>query len=262
MLQILKYTVTIVPKFDVLETICMKRSLLRIVLALTVLMIVTAALPVYADGPSGFTPPSSPSSPASSPSSVTTLPWWEVCPPVVHTKTKTRVVVRNPETLIESIDAEGYCYTAIKRVNVRSQPSIHATKVQTIRSAGTEFNVSARVKNSSGEIWYAVQLANGTLGYIRSDLLNTDHVILLGDPYSYEEEQDTKAAAASESASAVVNIVKNSGGDQAEPTPQVIYVTPAPQQVQEDKPTPTPIIVYVTPEPEVTPQVIYVTKDE
>jgi hypothetical protein len=40
-------------------------------------------------------------------------------------------------------------------------------------------------------------------------------------------------------------------------TPQVIYVTPAP----DSQPTPTPIIVYVTPEPEVTPQVIYVTKD-
>jgi hypothetical protein len=117
------------------------------------------------------------------------------------------------------------------------------------------------VKNSAGEIWYAVQLANGTLGYIRSDLVNTDHVILLGDPYSYEEEQDTKAVAASESASDVVNIVKNNGAEKADPTPQVIYVTPAPD-TQTEKATPTPIIVYVTPEPEVTPQVIYVTKDE
>ena len=225
----------------------MKRSLLKIVLALTVLMIAAAALPVSAESI-----PGGPGGPAS-------IPWWEICPPQV--KTRTRTVVRNPETLIESIDAEGYCYTAIKRVNVRSQPSIYATKVQTIRSARTEFNVTARVKNSSGEIWYAVQLANGTLGYIRSDLLNTDHVILLGDPYSYEEGQDTKAVAASESASDVVNIVKNNGTEKAEPPPQVIYVTPAPE-AGAAKPTPTPIIVYVTPEPEVTPQVIYVTKDE
>ena len=108
-------------------------------------------------------------------------PWWEICPPVV---TKTRVVVRQAETMIESIPAEGWCYTAIKQVNVRSQPSIYATRVMRIKSAGTEFTVTARAKNSAGEIWYAVQLANGTLGYIRSDLLNTDHVILLGDPYS------------------------------------------------------------------------------
>jgi uncharacterized protein YgiM (DUF1202 family) len=222
----------------------MKRSLLKIVLVLTAMMIVLFALPVQADWYS------------EGPGSHSSVPWWEVCPPKVYTRT--RVVTRTVETMIESIDAEGYCYTAIKRVNVRSQPSIHATRVQTIRSAGTEFKVSARVKNSAGEIWYAVLLANGTLGYIRSDLLNTDHVILLGDPYAYEEEEETKAVAASESASAVLNIVKNPDGE-ADPTPQVIYVTPAPQA--ETKPTPTPIIVYVTPEPEVTPQVIYVSQD-
>ena len=222
----------------------MKRSLLTFVLVLAALMIALTALPVYAE----YYP--------EVPGSSCSIPWWEVCPPKVYTRT--RVVTRTAETMIESIDAEGYCYTAIKRVNVRSQPSIYATKVQTIRSAGTEFKVSARVKNSSGELWYAVLLANGTLGYIRSDLLNTDHVILLGDPYAYEEEEDTKAVAASESASDVLNIVKSQGAQQPEVTPQVIYVTPAP----DSQPTPTPIIVYVTPEPEVTPQVIYVTKDD
>ena len=221
----------------------MKRSLLKIALVLTALMIVVNAIPVFAEYMPEVPGPSC------------SVPWWEVCPP--KTRTRTRVVTRAAETMIESIDAEGYCYTAIKQVNVRSQPSIYATKVQTIRSARTEFKVSARVKNSAGEIWYAVLLANGTLGYIRSDLVNTDHVILLGDPYAYEEEEDTKTVPASESASDVLNIVKNNGPEQPEVTPQVIYVTPAP----ETKPTPTPIIVYVTPEPEVTPQVIYITKD-
>ena len=221
----------------------MKRALVSVVLLLTALMIAMAAIPAFAE--SAACPPD-PNPP---------IPWWEVCPPKVPTRTRT--VVRTAETMIESIDAEGYCYTAIKRVNVRSQPSIYATKVQTIRSARTEFKVSARVKNSAGEIWYAVLLANGTLGYIRSDLLNTDHVILLGDPYAYEEEEETKAVAASESASDVVNIVKEKSEEQTEMTPQVIYVTPAP----EARPTPTPIIVYVTPEPEVTPQVIYVTQE-
>ena len=221
----------------------MKRLLLTVVLVLAALMIAMTALPVCAE----YAPESSGMS--------CSVPWWEVCPP--KPRPRTRVVTRTAETMIESIDAEGYCYTAIKRVNVRSQPSIYATKVQTIRSAGTEFKVSARAKNSSGEIWYAVLLANGTLGYIRSDLLNTDHVILLGDPYAYEEEEDTKAVAASESASDVLNIVRSEGAQQTEATPQVIYVTPAP----DSKPTPTPIIVYVTPEPEVTPQVIYVTQD-
>ena len=224
----------------------MKRALLKIVPVLIALVILTAALPVYSDSYTGETVPNNYS-----------YPWWEICPPKV--RTRTRVVTRTVETMVESIDAEGYCYTAIKRVNVRSQPSIHATKVQSIKSAGTEFTVSARVKNSSGEIWYAVLLANGTLGYIRSDLLNTDHVILLDDPYAYEEEEDTKTVAASESASDVLNIVRDNAGN-ADPTPQVIYVTPAPE-VQTTRPTPTPIIIYVTPEPEVTPQVIYVTQE-
>ena len=158
--------------------------------------------------------------------------------------------------MIDSMPAEGWCYTAIKRVNFRSQPSIYATRVMTIKSAGTEFTVTARVKNSAGELWYAVQLANGTLGYIRSDLLNTDHVILLKDPYAYEAEVDTRPAAASESGSSVINIIAT-----PEPTPQVIYipVNPAPQ------PTPTPILVYVTPAPEMqeepTPQILFVTPE-
>ena len=219
----------------------MKRALLKIVPVLIALVILTAALRVYSDSYTGETVPNNYS-----------YPWWEICPPKV--RTRTRVVTRTVETMVESIDAEGYCYTAIKRVNVRSQPSIHATKVQSIKSAGTEFTVSARVKNSSGEIWYAVLLANGTLGYIRSDLLNTDHVILLGDPYAYEEEQALKTVPASESASDVLNIARD---EQPAVTPQVIYVAPAATQ-----PTPTPILVYVTPAPEPTPQIIYVTPEE
>ena len=221
----------------------MKSVSFRIVLILSVLLVAAAVLPASAEY---YTQPD----PASCASA-----WWDICPPVV---VKTRVVVyRQPETLIESIPAEGYCYTAISRVNVRSQPSTYATRVQTIRSAGTEFIVTARVKNSSGEIWYAVMLANGTLGYIRSDLLNTDHVILMGDPYAYESWVGTRTESASESGSAVINIA--TPPETEAPTPQVIYVTPAPQA------TPTPILVYVTAEPgaqpqaDVTPEIVFVT---
>ena len=220
----------------------MKSLWTRIVLILVVLAVAAAVLPAFADSWSEPDPVSC------------SYPWWEVNPPVV---TKTRVVVRQAETLVESTPAEGWCYTAIKKVNVRSQPSIYATRVTSIRSAGTEFFVTARVKNSSGEIWYAVQLANGTLGYIRSDLLNTDHVILLGDPYAYEADVSTRTAAASESASEAINIA--SPAAVPAPTPQVIYIVTEPS----DQPTPTPIVVYMTPEPpaaypENTPPVIYV----
>ena len=227
----------------------MRSFLSRMFLILIVLMIAAAAAFAELDS-SSFKPkkPETPEKPSEH-----SVPWWEKHPPVI---TKTKVVVRQAESLIESIPAEGWCYTAMKKVNVRSQPSTYATRVMTIRSAGTEFSVSARVKNSAGEIWYAVMLANGTLGYIRSDLVNTDHVILLGDPYAYEAEVSTRPAAASESASDVINIISA-----PEPTPQIVYVTVNPPA----QPTPTPILVYVTPVPDtnpqadVTPQIIYVT---
>ena len=163
----------------------------RIILILAVVMIAAAVLPAAALS-DDYTQPD--------PASVAGA-WWDHCPPVKVIK-QTRVVYRQAETLIESIPAEGYCYTVMKRVNVRSQPSIYATKVMTIKSAGTEFIVTARTKNSAGEIWYAVELANGTLGYIRSDLLNTDHVILMGDPYAYESWVGNRDTAASESGAA------------------------------------------------------------
>ena len=131
-------------------------------------------------------------------------------------------------------------------MNVRSQATISSSKVATIRAIGTEVEVTARVKNSSGEIWWAVILANGTLGYIRSDLLDTSAVVLVDrnapvqvtvesygayDGWRYEEKDPAPLP-------------------QATPTPIIVYVTPtpAPQQAQ--------------PEPEVTPQVIYVFQDK
>ena len=89
----------------------MKRSLLRIVMVLAALMVVSAVLPVYAEYDSYGLP-----------SYEYSLPWWEINPPQVRTRTRT--VTRSAETVVESIDAEGYCYTAIKRVNVRSRPSV------------------------------------------------------------------------------------------------------------------------------------------
>jgi len=232
----------------------MKSSLFRMILLLAALVMTAVSVPAYADD-AAFVPPATLDA---------SIPWWEIYPPCPP-RTRTRVVTRTVESLVESIPAEGYCYTAIKNVNVRSQPSIHSTKVATIRSAGTEFIVSSRAKNSAGELWYAVKLANGTLGYIRSDLLNTDHVILLDDPYDYEDQEATKTVPASESASDTLKIVTDRTVRDPNPTPQIIYITPEPQSTP--APTPTPILVYVTREPdvteqaEVTPQIIYIYSD-
>ena len=91
-----------------LETMSMKST--RIILILTVLMIAAAVLPAAALS-EDYTKPD--------PASVACA-WWDTCPPVKIIK-QTRVVYRQSETLIESIPAEGYCYTAIKRVNVRRE---------------------------------------------------------------------------------------------------------------------------------------------
>jgi len=73
----------------------MKRSQLTVVLILAALMIAMTALPAHAD----YLP--------EMPGCSAPIPWWEVCPPKVYTRT--RVVTRTVETMIESIDAEGYC---------------------------------------------------------------------------------------------------------------------------------------------------------
>ena len=170
-------------------------------------------------------------------------PWWPIIPPTP----KPRTVTRQAETVRESTDAKGEGITLKNKVNVRSLPSVYATRVACLRTAGTLVDVTAVVINTAGAQWYAVTLQSGTLGYIRSDLLRVE----------------LDKTAASESAPQIVYVTS-----EPEVTPEIIYVTPAPAAV----PTPTPIIVYVTPEPgmgsalvpdtEPTPQTIYIYQDE
>lgn len=55
-------------------------------------------------------------------------------------------------------------------VNVRSSTSTKSGKVGRLER-GTLLTVLAAEINSQGEVWYRVELADGTQGYIRSDLL-------------------------------------------------------------------------------------------
>lgn len=55
-------------------------------------------------------------------------------------------------------------------VNVRKETNTKSAKVGRIER-GTQLIVTGAQLNSVGEIWYAVELKNGTTGYIRSDLL-------------------------------------------------------------------------------------------
>ncbi len=91
--------------------------------------------------------------------------------------------------------------------------------------------------NSSGQTWYAVKLANGIMGYIRSDLLRVDiRPVEAKVEVVYLTPEPTPAPAV---------------------TPEVIYVLADPD------PTPTPIVIYVQREQlaEVTPEVIYVNPE-
>lgn len=54
--------------------------------------------------------------------------------------------------------------------NVRSGPSTSYSKVTTV-TAGTLLTVLSSVNGSDGYVWYQITTANGTQGYIRSDLV-------------------------------------------------------------------------------------------
>lgn len=242
----------------------MKSNLTRFVLLAAALVIALTAIPALAEMPAEGNPPAAAEAPAApaappapgpgpapQPPQPQPLPWWEVNP-VPQPRTRTRVVVRQAETIISNWEAYGIATTAIKKVNVRSQASISSSRVAVIRAIGTEVEVTARVKNSSGEVWYAVTLANGTLGYIRSDLLNTQRVTIVGLDAEYAE-----------------NTVPQGIYTTPEPVQQIVYVTPPPAAQPQVQETPTPILVYITPtpepasaEPEVTPQVIYIYQEK
>jgi len=55
-------------------------------------------------------------------------------------------------------------------VNLRADASTKAAKVGRLER-GTQLTVTGATLNSAGELWYAVELDDGTQGFIRSDLL-------------------------------------------------------------------------------------------
>ena len=55
-------------------------------------------------------------------------------------------------------------------VNVRADASTKAAKVGRLER-GAQLTVTGAAVNGSGELWYAVELQDGTRGFIRSDLL-------------------------------------------------------------------------------------------
>ena len=131
------------------------------------------------------------------------------------------------ESFIRYTEVTGKGWTLISKVNVRTLASVYSKWVTQIRSAGTEVEVTAEVMNSSGEIWYAVKLYQGYVGYIRGDLLRVN----------VEPVEKTEAE------QVVIQTVKQ----QTSQSPRVIYVV-----VQSEEDVPEEIseteIIYITPE--------------
>ena len=133
------------------------------------------------------------------------------------------------ETIVKSTPVEGTGNTLKSKVNVRAMASIYSARVAVIRNSGTIMEITEEVINSSGEIWYAVKLYNGTMGYVLGSLVYADIV-----PLAKESEPEK----------VVVKYVYIT--PEPEVTPEVIYIT----KDYDMDPTPTPIYVYVTPAPD------------
>ena len=171
-------------------------------------------------------------------------PYWPLppyIPPRRHSSGST--TVKTVETIVKTTPVTGTGYTLKSKVNVRALASINSNRAALIRNSGTVVEVTQEVLNSAGEIWYAVKMYNGTMGYILGSLLHVEITPLL--PEATEEPEKIVYV--------YVTPVPAAGV-----TPEVIYVPVA----QEAPPTPTPNIVYVpqpaSPQVTPTPNIVYV----
>ena len=78
-------------------------------------------------------------------------------------------------------------------VNVRSSTSTKAQKVGRLER-GTLLTVLAAEINGQGEVWYQVELQNGTQGYIRSDLLVRADEAAIEEAAAQAEKKTTKTS--------------------------------------------------------------------
>ena len=79
-------------------------------------------------------------------------------------------------------------------VNVRSSTSTQSGKVGRLER-GTLLTVLSAQINSRGEVWYQVELTDGTQGYIRSDLLVRADEAAIEEAAAQAERKTTKSSA-------------------------------------------------------------------
>lgn len=81
-------------------------------------------------------------------------------------------------------------------VNVRSSTSTKSGKVGRLER-GTLLTVLAAEINGQGEVWYRVELADGTQGYIRSDLLVKADEAAIGQTQNAQSTRKTSSPSGS-----------------------------------------------------------------
>lgn len=99
-------------------------------------------------------------------------------------------------------------------VNVRADTNTKSAKVGRLER-GTQLTVLSAKLNASGEVWYEVELKDGTIGYIRSDLLvrsavqdMVEYSARKGDAGSAPASSGTIAAFKAKTTQASVNVRK------------------------------------------------------
>ena len=95
----------------------------------------------------------------------------------------TLTITDGADVLEETAQFPFFAETDELAVNVRKETNTKSAKVGRLER-GTQLVVTSAQVNSTGEIWYAVEMKDGTTGYIRSDLLK-----------KVEEEVQTQNAA-------------------------------------------------------------------
>lgn len=216
----------------------MKTGFCRLLL-LAAVTVLSVALVIPASA--GTSTPVWPVYPTADPSSVVPVPWWDQ----ISLKPQYDYGTYSTDVIVSSVEVIGTGTTNVYWVNLRTVPVVNGHRVRKIRKPGTKVTLTALATNIYGQEWFAVRMSDGTVGYIRSDLLNADYEIVASETPETDESYT---------------------GGGVTVTPQVIYVTPAP--AESNQPTPTPILVYITPEPdatptpEVTPQVIYIYQED
>lgn len=89
-------------------------------------------------------------------------------------------------------------------VNVRSSTSTKSGKVGRLER-GTLLTVLAAEINGQGEVWYRVELADGTQGYIRSDLLVKADEAAIGQAQAQNTQSTKKTSSSSGSGQYIGN---------------------------------------------------------